>query len=158
IGIAGRSDIKLTDVATFRSAFGLPAKAPTVIVNGPDPGVPTLGDQIENSLDVEWSGAVAKGATIKFVTSKSTSATDGSSLSEEYIVDNKVASVMSASYDECELALGTGGNTGIKSMWQQAVAEGITVFIAAGDRGSSGCDSSDQTPPDAANLGLQVNG
>ena len=158
IAIVGRSDILLSDVATFRSTFGLPVKAPNVIVNGADPGYPSLGDQIENSLDVEWSGAVAKGATINFVTTKSTTTTGGDTLSEEYIIDNKVAPVMSSSYGQCELVLGTAGNSGTNSMWQQAAAEGITVFVASGDQGSTGCDSSDQDPPAAAENGLQVNG
>ena len=158
IAIAGRSDIMLTDVATFRSDFGLPVNAPTVIVNGPDPGVPTEGDQIENTLDVEWSGAVAKGATIDFVTSKNTSNSGGDFLSDEYIVDNDVAPVMSSSYGNCELNDGTGGNAAINALWQQAATEGIAVFISAGDSGSAGCDSDDQTPPDSATEGLQVNG
>jgi hypothetical protein len=158
IAIVGRSDILLTDVATFRKTFGLPVKAPNVIVNGADPGYPSLDDQIENSLDVEWSGAVAKGATVNFVTTKSTATTGGDTLSEEYIIDHNVAPVMSSSYGQCELVLGTTGNSGTNSMWQQAVAQGITVFVAAGDQGSTGCDSSDQEPPAAAENGLQVNG
>ena len=158
VAIAGRSDVVLSDVATFRSDFGLPVNAPTVIVNGPDPGVPSEGDQIENTLDIEWSGAVAKGATIDFVTSKNTSNSGGDFLSDEYIVDNDVAPVMSSSYGNCELNNGTGGNAAINSLWQQAATEGIAVFIAAGDQGSAGCDSDDQTPPDSASEGLQVNG
>jgi hypothetical protein len=158
VAIAGRSDVVLSDVATFRSDFGLPVNAPTVIVNGADPGVPTEGDQIENTLDIEWSGAVAKGATIDFVTSKNTSNTGGDFLSDEYIVDNDVAPVMSSSYGNCELNDGTGGNAAINSLWQQAATEGIAVFISAGDQGSAGCDSDSQTPPDSATEGLQVNG
>ncbi|MGA2259210.1 MAG: protease pro-enzyme activation domain-containing protein, partial [Thermoguttaceae bacterium] len=118
IAIAGRSDISLTDVANFRSAFGLPVNAPTIITNGPDPGVPSADDQIENTLDVEWSGAVAKGATIKFVTTASTDTTDGAAVSALYIIDNKVAPIMSFSYGNCELAYGTAGNAFNNSMWQ----------------------------------------
>jgi subtilase family serine protease len=50
------------DVAVFRTLFGLPAKSPNVILDGPDPGFNS--DEIEGDLDVEWSGAIAKGATI----------------------------------------------------------------------------------------------
>ena len=38
------------------------------ILNGPDPGI-VQGDETEALLDVEWSGAVAKGATIDLVVS-----------------------------------------------------------------------------------------
>jgi len=140
IAIAGRSDINLSDVATFRSAFGLPAKAPTVIVNGADPGEPSEGDRVENTLDVEWAGAVAKGATIKFVTTASTMTTDGAIQSAIYIIDNDVAPIMSFSYGACELALGTAGNAAINSLWQQGAAAGITEFVASGDQGAAACD------------------
>ncbi|MGA2807555.1 MAG: choice-of-anchor D domain-containing protein [Terracidiphilus sp.] len=157
IAIAGRSDISLTDVANFRSAFGLPAKAPTIITNGADPGVPSSGDKTENTLDVEWSGAVAKGAAIKFVTTASTATSDGAAESVLYIIDNKTAPVMSFSYGSCELAMGSSGNTYYNSLWQQAAAQGITAFVATGDQGSAACDGG-QTAPYGAEYGLAVSG
>ena len=57
-------------------------------------------------MDVEWAGAVAKGATIDFVVSGSTNSSPGVDLSAEYIVDNDVAPVMSESYGACELDMG----------------------------------------------------
>ena len=75
IAIAGTSNIVLSDVATFRAATGLPAKAPTVIVTNSDPGTTALlDDRFENTLDVEWSGGAAPGANIVLVTSSQTSA------------------------------------------------------------------------------------
>lgn len=157
IAIAGRSDISLADVANFRKAFSLPVKAPVVIVNGKDPGTPSAGDREENTLDVEWSGAVAKGATVKFVTSASTSTSDGAVLSATYIIDHKVAPVMSYSYGLCELGLGKTGNAATNKLWQQGAAEGIAIFVASGDQGSAVCDGGQQAPY-AANFGLAVNG
>jgi beta-lactam-binding protein with PASTA domain len=139
IAIAGRSDINLNDVASFRAAFGLPVNTPQVIVNGADPGVPNLDEQEENTLDVEWSGAVAKGAQIIFVTTASTYG-DGAEASAQYIIDNRIAPVMSFSYGLCELYLGASGNAAINAMWQQAAAEGISVFVASGDEGAAACD------------------
>jgi len=157
IAIPGQSDIKAADVASFRKAFGLPVNAPQIIVNGTDPGT-IAGDEEESDLDVEWSGAVAKSATIKFVTSASTSTTSGVALSAEYIVDKKIASILSMSYGECEEGLGTTGNQFWNSLWQQAASEGITVFVAAGDSGSAGCDPHGEPAPSAAQYGLAVNG
>ena len=157
IAIAGRSDISLSDVATFRSAFGLPANPPTIIVNGTDPGVPSAGDKAENTLDVEWSGAVAKGAKIKFVTTASTATSDGAVASAIYIIENNVAPVMSFSYGNCELAYGSSGNTAINSIWQQGASQGITEFVASGDQGSAACDGGHNAPY-AAESGLQVSG
>jgi pseudomonalisin len=139
IAIAGRSNINLSDVQTFRSQFGLPAKTPQVIVNGNDPGI-VSGDQDEASLDVEWAGAVARGATVQFVVSASTSASDGIALSSQYIVNQNLAPVMSLSYGECEASQGSAGNQFWNALWQQATAQGISVFVAAGDSGAAGCD------------------
>jgi subtilase family serine protease len=149
IAIAGRSDISLTDVAKFRSSFGLPAKAPVIITNGADPGVPTADDKVENTLDVEWSGAVAKGATIKFVTTKSTSTTDGAVESVLYIINNKTAPIMSFSYGNCELAYGTAGNSALNMMWQSGAAEEISEFVASGDQGAAACDGGHAAPYEA---------
>jgi len=75
IAIVGRTDIALADVQYFRSFFGLPANDPQFVHNGTDPGDLGSGEEGEADLDVEWSGAVAPNATIKFVISKSTSTT-----------------------------------------------------------------------------------
>jgi subtilase family serine protease len=168
IAIAGTSNIKLADVAAFRSAFGLPAKAPTVLITNHDPGTcPTFadscsGDLIENTLDVEWSGAVAKGAGIVLVTSSApTPTSDALYLSENYIVQHKTAPVMNVSYGECELVLGTAGNALYNNLWQAAAAEGIAVFVASGDAGSPACDQGFDTVdgvPYAAQFGLAVSG
>lgn len=157
IAIVARSNINLQDVANFRSLFGLPANPPQVILDGPDPGL-VPGDESEADLDVEWSGAVAKGATIKLVVSESTEATDGVDLSAEYIVDNDVAPIMSESFGDCELFMGTAGNQFYKSLWEQAAAEGISVFVSAGDEGSAACDYFQGSTPQAAKDGLQVSG
>jgi pseudomonalisin len=142
IAIVGRSNIDLSDVRTFRTNFGLPAKDPQIILNGTDPGVLNDDEEAEAVLDVEWSGAVAKNATIKFVVSKSTNSSDGTYLSAQYIVNHSTAPVMSMSFGLCETALGSSGNNFINSLWQQAAAEGITVFVSSGDSGAAGCDSS----------------
>jgi hypothetical protein len=156
IAIVGETDIQLTDVQAFRSFFGLPANDPVFIWNGPDPGV--QGDESEADIDVQWSGAVAKGATIDFVISQSTETTFGTDLSAVYIVENNLAAVMSESYGECELGLGTAGNQFYSTLWQQASAQGITVLISSGDGGSAGCDNFDAPPPAPAQYGLQVSG
>jgi subtilase family serine protease len=157
LAIVGRSNINLQDVNDFRSLFGLPPNPPQVFVDGPDPGL-VPGDETEADLDVELSGGVAKGATIKLVVSESTETSDGVDLSALYIVDNNLAPVMSESFGECELGLGAAGNQFHKGLWQQAAAQGISVFVSTGDTGSAGCDPYLGVPPQPAVDGLQVNG
>jgi hypothetical protein len=157
IAIVNESNINIQDVRNFRSSFGLPANDPIVVLNGPDPGaVPGL--ETEADLDVEWSGAVAKGATIKLVVSQATETSAGVDLSAEYIVDNNLAPVLSESFGDCELNFGTAGNQFYSNLWQQAAAQGISVLVSSGDNGSAACDFNLGQTPQPAKNGLQVNG
>jgi len=156
IAIVGRTDLnpQSNDAATFWQLFGLnvPQNKLIITTNGPDPGL--NGDEGEANIDVQWSGAVAPGAVINFVTSASTETEDGVDLSALYIVENNLAPVMSESYGECELGWGTTGNLMHSMLWQQASAQGITVMVASGDNSSAGCDS----PGEPAQFGLNVSG
>jgi subtilase family serine protease len=143
IAIVGQTNIKVHDVQMFRSMFGLPANfdSGNIILNGEDPGITSTNEEGEADLDVEWSGATAPGATVKFVLSASTPASAGIDLSALYIVEHNLAGVMSESYGECEAGLGSTGNAFYNSLWEQAAAQGITVIVSAGDGGSAGCDN-----------------
>jgi hypothetical protein len=161
IAIVGETDINPQDVADFRNLFGLPVLTSSqlnIIHNGPAPGILTDGEETESDLDVEWSSAVAKGATIDFVVSESTETTAGIDLSAQYIIDNNLAPVISESYGLCELGLGSAGNAFYSQLWQQAAAQGITAFISSGDSGSAGCDSQNSGPPAPSLFGLAVSG
>jgi subtilase family serine protease len=141
IAIVARSNIYLPDVETFRSGFGLPFNDPTIVLNGPDPGILSQNEEGEAVLDVEWSGAIAPKAAIQFVVSASTNATDGVTLSAQYIVNQNLAAVVSTSFGSCELSMGSSESQFWDSLWQQAAAEGMTVLVASGDSGVAGCDS-----------------
>ena len=156
IAIVGETDIDPTDATDFWTLFGLDgthAPQPTlnIITNGPDPGF--TGDEPEADIDTQWSGAAAPGATIDFVTSATTETEQGVDLSALYIIDNNLASIMSESYGQCELALGQGGVDFYGAIWEQAAAQGISVMVSTGDTGAAGCDSG----PDAQ-YGLNVSG
>ena len=154
IAIVGRTNFPATDPTNFRKTFGLPVNNPTVIVNGSNPGIVNQSEQTEAELDVEWSGAVAPNAAVKFVLSGSTNTTDGVLLSSQYIVNNNVAPVMSVSFSLCEAYAGASQNQVWNSLWQQAASQGISVFVASGDSGAAGCDSPSGTK---AVSGLAVN-
>ena len=178
IAVTGTSDITLSDVSTFRTAFGLPAGLTPVLVkgaNGIDPGVCTgttgnctIDDLTENTLDVEWSGAVAPGAQIVLVTSGLASNTDDNVYdSSDYVVQNVGVSsspvanahILNVSYGLCELGEGTSGNAAYNNLWQTASTEGIAVFVAAGDAGAATCDQGlDSSLPYAAQDGLSISG
>ena len=157
IAVVGESQINITDVQNFRALFGLSSNftSDNIIVDGIDPGI-VEGDETESDLDIEWSGAVAKNATIKFVIAASTEVTGGTHLSALYIVDHNVAPVLSESYGVCEKSLGTINNQYYNALWEQAAAQGITVLLSSGDGGSAGCDDFNAGAP--ATQGLAVSG
>jgi len=168
------------DVQTFRKAFGLPttgaANTPKRVSGNSQPltictassGLCGSGDMYENTLDVEWSGAVAKNAQIVLVSSYPASSSDDNLYdSAAYIVNNvNVATSpvygahqMNVSYGECELGNSTAGNVLYYNLWQTAAAEGIAVFVATGDSGSPSCDQGQETQlPYGARFGLTVSG
>jgi len=157
IAIVADSNINPQDVTDFRNLFSLPVNPPNIIVNGPDPGIsgPT-GSEGEADLDVQVSGMVAPKATIDLVVSEGTLTAAGTDLSSFYIIDNNLDPVMSLSFGACEAALGTAGNRFFNGLWEQAAAQGISVFVSAGDPGSAGCD--DFNIAAVATHGLAVSG
>jgi hypothetical protein len=155
IALVGRSDISMSDVETFRTVFGLPFNDPTITYANSDPGV-ISGDDEEAVLDVEWSGAVAPEAKINLVIGATTTTTDGVDISASYIVDNALAPIMSVSFGECEQRIGPTETAFYDALWQQAAAEGITVFVSSGDAGSSACDIPNEYF--ATNYPMGVNG
>jgi subtilase family serine protease len=184
ITVIGTSDIDTTDVANFKKAFGLPTGLTPVIAHGPD-GDPgncasnpsgsycNSGDLDENSLDVEWSGAVAPGAQIVLVTDAYNSQTnptndplfDGAqwAIDQTSVSGSAVSGshILSLSYGQCELVNGTASNVAYNNLWQTAASAGIAVFVSTGDSGSPSCDDGgDQLigNPYAAQYGLSVSG
>jgi uncharacterized protein (TIGR03437 family) len=87
----------------------------------------------EATLDIEWSSAVARGATIVYVYSYD------DWTSAQYAVDENLAPVLSMSYAECELFDLVDLPT-YHQLVQQANSQGITWLAASGDSGAAGCD------------------
>jgi hypothetical protein len=155
IGVVGRTNINVQDVVSFRSVFGLPANAPNIILNGPNPGNLKGNEEVEAVLDTSWAGAVAPGAKIDLVVSASTATTDGVTLSEQYIIDHNLANVMTESFGDCEANYTSSDAATISSLAQQAAAQGITYMVATGDSGSAGCaaaGATSATGPISANM------
>jgi uncharacterized protein (TIGR03437 family) len=133
IAIIGDTDVDLADIQNFRRRFNLPANDPQVVLYGPDPGMSSksLG---EADLDLEWSGAVARNATIVYVYSKNVNT------ASQYAIDQNLAPVLSLSFGGCELPV-LSSSLAFRSVAQQASAQGITWLAASGDSGAAGCDA-----------------
>ena len=156
IGIIGDSNISTTVNGNYRKLFGLSVNAPTVIVDGTDPGENT--DATEAYLDTEVANGIAPGASVYLYIAASTSSTFGGDLAAIRAIDDNVVDVLNLSFSECEAGLGTAGNKYYDELWEQAAAQGISVTVSAGDAGSAGCDDPDPTVETQALYGLQVSG
>jgi len=155
IAIVARSNIDVQNIVDFRNLFGLPPTPPQIVVNGPDPGDLGGDDEGEATLDATWAGATAPNSTVDLVVSESTNTTDGIFLSEIYILEQGSANVMSESFSTCEANATQAGALVIQSLAEQAAIEGITYLVSAGDTGSAGCDTQDEseaTQPLSVNL------
>jgi uncharacterized protein (TIGR03437 family) len=138
--IAGQTDIDVADITEFRSKYGLPANPPQqlLVPESPDPGF-SQGDLPEADLDLEWSGAVARNATIIYVYS------DDVMTSVSDAIDEAYAPVVSMSYGGCEGADLIDLPTE-QAMALQANSEGITWLAPAGDTAAADCDDNDANP------------
>jgi subtilase family serine protease len=149
--VVGQTDIFLADINDFRTGFGLSPISCTTnssnvitacntsnfkyVLTGTDPGVSTHGDVTESDLDVEWSGATARGAQIIFVNS-----TDVFT-SFYFAIDNKLAPVISMSYGTCEF---NDNNLPADEVeLTKANTFGITFVNSSGDSGAAECDPDD---------------
>jgi uncharacterized protein (TIGR03437 family) len=129
VGILGRSDMSQSYVDAFRSQFGLPPSQVEQHLVGPDPGITNAAG--EAALDLEWSGAIARGATIVYIYAGNFND------AAQAAVDQNLATVISESFGTCEFQAGVG----LRQIAQQAAAQGITFVASSGDSGPAGCDA-----------------
>ena len=144
IAVAGQTDIYMSDIEQFRSLFGLPSNDPAVILvpGSPDPGIQdssTENDLQEADLDLELSGGIAWNASILFVTSSANFGYGGAFESLYYAIDQNLAPVVSISYGDCELDMGSAEALTLQSWAMQGNAQGQTIFAASGDDGAADC-------------------
>jgi uncharacterized protein (TIGR03437 family) len=127
IGIVGTSTLVLSDIETFRSKYGLPPNDPESVLAGSNPGLST-GALGEADLDIEWSGAVAPGATVYYYYSTSVVTAIAAA------VNANLVHTISISYGGAEIDYSA---LAYQPIFQQANAQGITVFASSGDSGAA---------------------
>ena len=151
IAVLEDSDLYNTaDWNTFRQVLGLstytagslstinPAP-PAGVSNCSDPGA--TGDDDEATLDAEWASAAAPAASIQLAACADTTTTFGVQIAAQNLINSsQPPQIMSVSYGFCEAGNGIAQNAAYNSEFQQAVAEGVSVFVSAGDSGAAGCD------------------
>lgn len=134
------------DLAQFDRVMGLPDSGLTTVTPFGVPAFdPNDGNQvwwgIETTLDVEWAHAIAPGANIVLALAKSNNDTDIFDV-QKYVIDNSLGDVISQSFGEAEQCMDPTLLSQSHGLFQQAVAQGMTVFASSGDSGAAqpGCD------------------
>jgi subtilase family serine protease len=157
------------DWYTFRHTFGLARRFPqgtlTQIHPQPsrtpfnggacaDPGVNS--DDSEAAVDVEWASASAPSAAIVLASCADTNTNFGGYIALQNLLTGRgwPPAITSLSYAGSESSNGSTFNAYINQLYQLAVLEGVSVFVAAGD---GGADTSDMFAP-AAVSGINVSG
>ena len=160
------ADVNANDWTTFRSVFGLSGYTTGALVtanpgNCTDPVAANAnGDEDEAILDAEWASAAAPGATIEVASCASSGTTFGGLIALQNILNaGSPPPIVSISYGECEVLNGATANATYAAAYQQAAAEGVSVFVSAGDQGAATCDTGTPSmPATAATHGIGVSG
>ncbi len=98
-------------------------------------------DDVETESDAEWATAAAPGAAIVVASCDNTSSTFGVFIAMQNLVNGtNPPSIMSISYLTCEAQNGAAANAAMNTLYQQAVMEGVSIFVSAGDSGAAACD------------------
>ena len=141
------------DWTTFRSTFGLSGytsgsftqvhPAPASGTNNCAAPGDVVGNDGEAILDAEWASAAAPSAAIELASCADTSTTFGGLIAVQNLLNESSTppAIMSISYGECEAFNGATANAAYVSAYQQAVAEGVSVFVSSGDEGAASCDA-----------------
>ena len=143
------------DWTTFRDTFGLSSytsgsftqvhPAPTGRSNNcADPGVLSGLASFEAILDAEWASAAAPAAAIELASCANTTTFGGLIALQNLVSQPTPPAIVSISYGECEAENGAAANAAFSSVYEQAVTEGVSVFVAAGDEGAASCDPNAQ--------------
>ena len=131
-----------SDITTYRQCFGL---ANAFAVQGVDGGATsgTNGTE-EANLDVEQAMTQAPGARV--VSYEGPNTNTGAFDVWNAIVSADTSQVVSTSWGICEPDAESGGSQGAyTTLFEEASAQGQSVFAASGDSGSEGCLASDDS-------------
>jgi subtilase family serine protease len=136
------------DLATFDALFELPDSDLQIVApDGLTPYDPTNFTMLvwaaEITLDVEWAHAVAPGAKIQLVLSRSDHDEDILSATK-YAVDHDLGDVISQSFGENESCVDPDLLTREHALFARAALQGITLLASSGDQGAAqlSCDGS----------------
>ena len=120
-----------SDVTTYDKKFSLTPSTPTVVKS--DGGTTDTSGEDEVELDIEVVQAIAPGATIKVYEAPNSDAGEAAVYAE--LVSNDVP-IISTSWGQDEAAETASNRTALNTDFQEAAAQGQSIYAASGDDGS----------------------
>lgn len=147
IAVIGRSRVVNSDITQFESIIERGTNLPNVVLPNPnyDPGYTADGDQAEATLDVSRVVGTAPLAQVDLVIVSS--AGGGIGAAAQYAVNTLNDPILNISFGSCENNRGASGVSYWDTLFAQAAAQGISVFVSSGDSGAAGCDLSGLAAP-----------
>jgi hypothetical protein len=152
IGVFELEPFAATDIQTFDTCYfgasaaaAMAARLQTVPIDGGLPAGPGSGEAL---LDIQDISALAPGANIDVYEAPNT--TFGALDEYAAIVNNDTDQIVSSSWGLCEQAVQQGEPGVLEAenlLFQQAAAQGQSIFSAAGDEGSNDCNAFDDPGP-----------
>lgn len=141
VALLEETRIRPADIATFRNKFGLSAYGGTLTQINPGGCKPPgfNGNEVEAALDAEWAGATAPGATLLEAECATVPPLyfGVETALQNLVQHGTTATVFSISYGGDEALGGFAFEDGWVNLLEEAAAEGIAVFVSAGDSGVS---------------------
>src|SRR5208282_4311151 len=135
IAIYDGSDTFTDIVNAFDTTFGLsPVNLSRVNVDGSAFGQYN-GDETETLLDIEWAHAIAPGAPISLYLSADIPT------AVERVLSDDACGAINISYGYCGGVAPSFFTGTLDPIFQQAAAQGISVFVSAGDQGAAGLNN-----------------
>ncbi len=128
-----------SDISTFAACYGITNGGGQVTEKNLPNGGALGGNTVEAELDIETVLSLAPKANIEVY--------EGGPSDDLYdvfkqIVDDDTAKIISASWTNgCEAYVGQAYQNSENSLFQQAAAQGQSIFVATGDEGSEGCNT-----------------
>lgn len=141
IGVIGCDAFNPSDIQSFRATYGLPPRSIDVV--NVDGGA--SGSDPETTLDLEWSGAIATGAAIRFYGFPASSSGgcpfQGTFDAISRAVNDNSADVLSISLGACETYYSANNDlSSFENEFAVATLNHQSVMVASGDTGGY-CDT-----------------
>jgi kumamolisin len=135
IAVVGEAPVASSDLSAFWSAVGVAQSAGNVSTINVDSTSPSSGLTEEAALDVEWAGAMAPGAGIRYYVARNVFDCFTQVMND--LPAFPTMRVLSVSFGDTEGDQGSDTLQAFAQFFAQFAASGVSVLAASGDSGSN---------------------